>query len=229
MYLEQRTYTFHPGKMNQWLAAYETDGGPCSERHVGPLIGMFTTEVGTINRVVFLRGFDDIDTREAGIAAREADPQWSEFRKKAAGGGPSPLMTQESKFLKTVPFSPMHTAATYKFERRIGGTGMYVDHRTYDFHPGKAAAWIAAYEKTGLPIQQRLLGQLLFFAVTEIGVINQVVFAWAYESLGDRDRRRTAMANDPAWQEFGKEVGALGALKQQTVQSLKPVKFSKIR
>ena len=229
MYLEQRTYTFHPGKMNPWLAAYESDGGPCSARHVGPLIGMFTVEVGTINRVVFLRGFDDIDTREPGIAAREADPQWNEFRKKAAAGGSSPLMTQETKFLKTVPFSPMHTAATYKFERKISGTSMYVDHRTYDFNPGKVAAWVEAYGSKGLPIQQRLLGQLLFFAVTEIGQINQVVFAWAYSSLGDRDRRRTAMANDPAWQDFVKETGSLGALKQQTVQSLKPVSFSKIR
>ena len=229
MYLEQRTYTFHPGKMNPWLAAYESDGGPASARHVGPLIGMFTVEVGTINRVVFLRGFDDIDTREAGIAAREADPQWNEFRKKAAAGGASPLMTQETKFLKTTPFSPMHIASTYKFERKIGGTGMYVDHRTYDFHPGKAAAFIDAYGSKALPIQQRLLGQLLFFAVTEIGQINQVVFAWAYSSLGDRDRRRTAMANDPAWQEFMKEALSLGALKQQTVQSLKPVSFSKIK
>ncbi|HYF08422.1 MAG TPA: NIPSNAP family protein [Acetobacteraceae bacterium] len=229
MYLEQRMYTFHPGRMAAWLAAYESDGGPCSARHVGPLIGMFTAEIGTINRVVFFRGFDDIDAREAGIAAREADPQWTEFRKKAAGGGPSPLMTQESKLLKTTPFSPMHKASEWRYERKIGGTGMFVDHRTYDFHPGKAAAWIEAYREYGLPVQQRLLGQLLFFAVTEIGPINQIVFAWAYESLGDRDRRRTAMMSDPGWAEFQKQTAPIGALKQQTVMSLKPVGFSPIR
>lgn len=229
MYLEQRMYTFHPGKLAQWLAAYESDGKPASARHLGPLLGMFTTEVGPLNRVVFFRGFDDIDARERGIAAREADPQWTEFRKKAGAGGASPLMMQENKFLKTVPFSPLHKAEGYKFERTIGGSGMFVDHRTYDFHPGKAAAWIAAYEQYGLPVQKRVLGQMLFFAVTEIGAINQIVFAWAYESLGDRDRRRTAMVSDPGWAEFQKQTAPIGALKQQTVMTLKPVSFSPIK
>ena len=108
-------------------------------------------------------------------------------------------------------------------------TGMVVDHRTYDFHPGKMPAWIKAYEEMGLPVQQRLLGQLLVFAVTEIGPINQIVFCWLYESYGDRDKRRTAMANDPQWQEFGKVVAGLGALKQQTVMGLRPTSFSLVK
>jgi hypothetical protein len=29
--------------------------------------------------------------------------------------------------------------------------------------------WLDAYERIGLPVQQRLLGKLLFFGVTEIG------------------------------------------------------------
>jgi hypothetical protein len=90
-------------------------------------------------------------------------------------------------------------------------------------------AWLKAYEELGLPVQKRMLGQLLMFGVTEIGPINQVVFCWLYEGFGDRDRRRTAMAADPQWQEFGKVVGGLGALKQQTVMALKPTAFSVVQ
>lgn len=226
MFVEQRMYTMHPGKIGAWLKAYEEIGGPCSARHIGPAIGFFTTEFGTLNRVVFLRGFDDIDTRESGLAAREADPEWTRFRTEAGKTGP--LAQQENKLLKTVGFSPVQRAGQ-PFERRIGGTGMVVDHRTYDFHPGKIGLWLESYEKVALPIQTRHLGQLLLFAVTECGPINQAVFLWAYEGMGDRDRRRGAMTADPAWAEFGRTTAAQGALKQQTTMVLKPTAFSAIR
>ena len=128
MYVEQRQYTFHPGKMPLWMDAYQNLGGPASARHMGPLLGFFQVEVGTINRVVFLRGWDDIDAREAGLAAREADPDWQAFRKRSAEAGA--LAQQEVKFLKTVPFSPITQAKGFQFKREIGGTGMFVDHRT---------------------------------------------------------------------------------------------------
>ena len=226
MFIEQRQYTAHPGKLPAWLKLYEEVGGPCSARHLGPPIGFFTVEFGTINRVLFVRGFDDIDDRERQIAAREADPEWGRFRTESAKIGP--LAMQEAKLLKTVPFSPIQKTGQ-RFERAIAGTGMVVDHRTYDFHPNTMNRWLDAYEKIGLPVQQRLLGQLLFFAVTECGPINQAVFMWAYTSLGDRDRRRTGMMSDPGWAEFQKATAPIGALKQQTTMVLKPVPFSPIR
>jgi len=228
MYIEHRQYTFHPGKLPVWMEAYRELGGPASARTMGaPSLGFFTAEVGTINRVVFMRGWDDIDAREAGLAAREADPDWQEFRKRSGAAGA--LASQEVKFLKPTAFSPITSAKGFSFKREIGGTGMVVDHRTYDFHPGKMHLWLKAYKDIGLPVQKRLLGQLLVFGVTEIGPINQAVFMWLYEGFGDRDRRRTAMANDPQWQEFMKTVGGLGALKQQTVMALKPTAFSVVK
>ena len=226
MYIEQRIYTANPGKLPAWLKLYEEIGGPCSKKHVGPLIGMFTVEIGQINRVLFLRGFDDIDDREKALAAREADPEWTRFRQESGKTGA--LMVQEAKLLKPTSFSPIQKAGQ-PFERKLPGTGMFVDHRTYDFHPGKMQLWLDAYRDMGLPVQQRLLGQLLMFAVTECGPINQAVFMWGFTSLGDRDRRRGEMAKDPAWGEFGKVVGQSGALKQQTTMVLKPVPFSPIR
>src|SRR4028118_482826 len=194
MFIEQRMYTAYPGRLPAWLKLYEEVGGPCSARHLGPPIGFFTVEVGTINRVLFVRGCGDADDRERQLAAREADPEWERFRTETAKIGA--LAKQESKLLKTVPFSPIQKAGQ-PFERTIGGTDTVVDHRTYDFHPGQLNAWLEAYERLGLPVQQRLLGQLLFFAVTECGPINQAVFAWAYEGLGDRDRRRDTMGGAP--------------------------------
>ena len=226
MFLEQRIYTAHPGKLPLWLKAYSEIGGPASSRTLTPLIGMFTVEFGQINRVLFVRGFDDIDAREEGLARRDADPDWQRF---IAETRPlNALAAQEAKLLKTVPFSPLQKVGQ-PFERKLPGTGMVVDHRTYDFEPGKMQLWLDAYRDLGKPVQDKMLGQLLWFAVTECGPINQAVFAWAYTSLGDRDKRRAAMAADPGWAAFGKAVAATGALKQQSTLVLKPVPWSPMR
>jgi hypothetical protein len=226
MFIEQRIYTAHPGKLPAWLKAYSEIGGPASSRTLTPLMGMFTVEFGQINRVLFLRGFDDIDERERGMVRRDADPEWQRFLQETRPIGA--LMAQEAKLLKTVPFSPIQKVGQ-PFVKTIEGDAMFVDHRTYDFEPGKINSWLQAYETLGKPVQDRHLGQLLFFAVTECGPINQAVFAWAYSSLGDRDRRRAAMAADPAWGEFAKATGGLGALKAQNTLVLKPVPWSPIR
>lgn len=226
-FIEQRMYTAHPGgKLNAWLKLYETLASPCSSRHLGPLMGAFTTEFGPLNRFVFFRVYDDLADRDRGMAGREADPDWAKFRQESAQVGA--LAAQENKLIVTVPFSPLQKAGQV-FERKLGGSSLIVDHRTYDFHPGKMNLWLDAYRDMGLPVQNRLLGQLLFMGVTEVGPINQVVFAWAYESLADRARRRAAMAADPAWGEFMKATAASGALKQQTNMILKPTGFSPIK
>ena len=106
---------------------------------------------------------------------------------------------------------------------------MIIDHRTYSFHPGKLNKWVELYEKYGLPVQQKHLGRLIGFFVTEVGPLNQVVFMWGYEDMGDRERRRATMAKDPDWQDFLARVEEVGALKSQENKFLVPVPFSPIK
>lgn len=227
MFLEQRMYTAAPGgKLAEWLKLYAALANPTSARHLGPLMGAFVTEVGPLNRFVFMRAYDDLADRDRGMAAREADPDWATFRAESSKIGA--LVAQENKLIAPVAWSPVQKAAQ-PFERMLPGSTMIVDHRTYDFHPGKMADWLKAYSEIGLPLQKKHLGQFLFMGTTEVGAINQVVFMWAFESLGARAKQRGAMAADPAWGEFGKLTGALGALKQQTNMILKPTPFSAIK
>jgi len=106
---------------------------------------------------------------------------------------------------------------------------MIIDHRTYDFHPGKLKGWIDVYREYGLPVQQKHLGKLIGFFTTEVGPINQIVFMWAYENMGDREQRRAAMDKDPDWAAFRAKTAPLGALKQQTNKILAPTDFSPIQ
>ena len=106
---------------------------------------------------------------------------------------------------------------------------MYIDHRTYNFFPGKMQAWIDAYERLAWPLQQKYLGRCLGFFRSDIGPLNQVVHLWAYDSLDDRQARRDAMMKDPAWPDFTREVERLGCLQSQEIKILVPVKFPPVK
>ena len=80
---------------------------------------------------------------------------------------------------------------------------MIVDHRTYTLHPGKMKEYVDRYERIGLPLQTKYLGAPIGWYISmDIGMLNQVVHLWAYDSIDDRAKRRAALAADPEWQEF---------------------------
>ena len=81
---------------------------------------------------------------------------------------------------------------------------MIFEHRTYTVAHGQMDDDLTRYETHGLPVQIKHLGRLLGSFISEIGPLNQVVHIWVYDSLADRERRRAAMAADPAWQAFKK-------------------------
>lgn len=101
---------------------------------------------------------------------------------------------------------------------------MIVDHRTYTVVHGKMDEYLMRYETVALPIQLRHLGRLIGYYVCEIGPLNQVVHIWAYDSVADRDARRTRMAADPEWQAFLK-INA-GTFTHQENKIMRPAPFS---
>ncbi|HLZ03040.1 MAG TPA: NIPSNAP family protein [Bradyrhizobium sp.] len=106
---------------------------------------------------------------------------------------------------------------------------MYIDHRTYTFHPLKMSKWLALYEEYGLPVQLKYLGNLIGFFQTEMGTLNQVIHLWGFDDLNERQRRRADMMKDPAWHEFMRRNEELGALMHQESKIVMPVRFSPIK
>ncbi len=104
---------------------------------------------------------------------------------------------------------------------------MIVDHRTYAVKPGKLNEYLKLYETEAYPLQLKYLGHNLgWYVSNDIGPLSQVVHLWAYESLADRDARRTAMANDPAWGVFLEK--AMPLLDRMDNKILRPAPFFKV-
>ena len=105
---------------------------------------------------------------------------------------------------------------------------MIVEMRTYTVKPQRTHDFLALYERAALPIQKKHLGNLVGFFVSEIGDLNQVVHLWGYESLGERERRRAEMMNDPGWPIYLSELKALDAISEQKSQILRSTSFSPV-
>jgi hypothetical protein len=105
MIVDLRTYTMVPGRLAAYLKLCEAEGLPNHIRHLGNPIGIFTTNVGELNQVVFFWGFESQADREKRRAALEADPDWVSYRKKSAETGN--VQHQENKVIVSTKFSPL--------------------------------------------------------------------------------------------------------------------------
>lgn len=101
---------------------------------------------------------------------------------------------------------------------------MLIEHRTYTVPHGKMNEYLERYEKFGLPPQQRHLGRLVGFFISEIGPLNQVISLWAYKSMADREERRAKLDQDPDWIAF--RSMNVGSFTAQETRILKAARFS---
>ena len=103
MIVDLRSYTMVPGRLKAFLALYEAEALPIQLRHLGKLIGYFTTEIGTQNQVVHLWGYESLDDRQTRRASLLSDPEWRAFFKQVA----PMILSQESRILLPAKFSPI--------------------------------------------------------------------------------------------------------------------------
>ena len=102
MIIEKRTYTFHPGKVQEFLALYEREGLPLHTKYL-PMIGYFVSEIGTLNQVIIMWGYESMADRDTRHAALYADPEWIAFGPKTTPF----IQKMETAILRPTSFSPI--------------------------------------------------------------------------------------------------------------------------
>ncbi|MGE0737116.1 MAG: NIPSNAP family protein [Alphaproteobacteria bacterium] len=100
-FIEHRTYTLKPAKVQQYLDTLGADGFAMIETHA-PCVGFYRTEAGALNQLISMWQFDSFEQRMERRAELAARPDW---RKKV---GPLADFVEriESKLLFCVPFYP---------------------------------------------------------------------------------------------------------------------------
>jgi hypothetical protein len=102
---------------------------------------------------------------------------------------------------------------------------MIADLRIYTALPNRMAEFVALYQDKAWPLQLKYLENCLGWYTTVEGSLNTVVHLWGYADQGDRERRRAAMAADPAWGSYLKEAGERGLLIKMENRILRPTAF----
>lgn len=82
-YVECRSYLLKVGTTNRYLRLYEAIGYPVQRDYLGEPIGFFFTEVGALNKVMHMWGYDSLDARAERRARLFADPRWLDFLKQS--------------------------------------------------------------------------------------------------------------------------------------------------
>ena len=103
MIVEQRDYHVYTGRLGELVKLYETEGIELQQRILGNLLGVFTTDVGSLSTYTSLWGYDSYAQREERRAALQADERWRAFLAKI-----QPLIhTQQNRILIPTSFSPI--------------------------------------------------------------------------------------------------------------------------
>ena len=106
MLVEMRTYTLAPGATARYLKTYAEKGLAVQTRILGCLVGYYTVEIGSLNQVVHLWGYDSLDERSSRRAILWKDPEWRSYVKEIA----NLVQAQEACILSPAPFLEISAA-----------------------------------------------------------------------------------------------------------------------
>ena len=186
MIYELRTYTLVPGKQGEYLKHSGDVGRKARGDKYGTLEGFWTTESGTLNQVVHLWSYPDLNERDRLRGELAKQEEWTKGYLPQIR---SMLVAQENKILSAqLPLKPPAT------------DGNIYELRTYRTPVGKAGEWLGHF-KAIMPVREKYSKNVGLWQA-EMGQLNEVVHLWAYHDLNERAAVRAKAGQDPEWQAF---------------------------
>jgi len=103
MIVELRTYVLHPGRQAEFLRLMGEEGIAIERPILGRMLGFYTSEIGPLNQLVHLWGYDSLADYEARCRARDADPGMAEYFKATVGM----IAEQETRLIRRVELASL--------------------------------------------------------------------------------------------------------------------------
>lgn len=208
---EMRQYTLKPGTTGDYLGMNEALGRSIRADRYGKLLGYWTTQTGTLHRLVHIWEYEDLNDRARLRAEMKQIPAWGEnYIAKVQVN----MLRQKVDFL--LPLVPISAPS--------GGPHFY-ELRWYRAHPGGANRLIELLEGVA-PLFGRFVNQVGFWR-TEPSMLSEVVQLCAHRSLDERFERMAELEREPQWQAF--RQAALPLLSHETSTLMSPAAFSPLK
>ncbi len=211
MIYDYRMYTLKPGATPEYRAGVKELSLPIRQRHGVTLAGWYWSEIGALNQVVHIWGYNDAKHMQEAQDAFTADPEWTgKYIPRAVGL----VETQKTWTMNSPSFAPVYPVVgdipadgTPEFIKK---NKMVFDFRIYTFKPGAIPAYMAAVEEVAIPIRKRHGVKLAGWYYSDVGDLNQVTHIWAFDDLKHLKEAKEAVTADPEWS--GKYVPRVSGL-----------------
>jgi hypothetical protein len=79
MVIDHRTYTLHIGAVSTFMELFEKEGLEPQVRILGNFMGLFRTEIGNINQIIMMFGFEDAGDRQRRRDRLYLDPAFQSY------------------------------------------------------------------------------------------------------------------------------------------------------
>lgn len=166
MIYEFRTYTIRPRTMPEFLKTFG-EALPGREAY-SKLTAFWFTEIGPLNQVIHVWGYDNVNERNRVRAEAAAAGKWPPKTSHM-------IVDMKSEIMIPASCSP---------ELKPAELGPYFEMRTYILKPGTAAHMSERWAEH-LP-GRVALSPLVGAFTSELGELNQWMHIWAYKSLDER-------------------------------------------
>ena len=180
MIYEFRTYTLKVGSMGPFEENFAS-ALPHREKY-SKLTACWHTEIGPLNQIIHVWGYEDMKHRSEVRTAAAADPSWP------PPGDDVHIVKMETEIVIPAPFQkPIEP----------GHHGNFYEMRYYDTLPNTMPEIMDIWAAK-LPGRLKY-SPLLFCGYTDMGSLNKLIHIWAYEDMKQRSEIRAASVAAGDW------------------------------
>lgn len=201
MIYELRTYTLRPGSLAGVVKNSAEVGRRIRGDDCGKLEGYWSTEIGTLNQVIHLWSYPDLNERQRLRAELAKNEAW---RQEYLPHLLPHLVSQEVRL--------MNPALPFKPPQRQGNV---YELRCYRIVPGKVREWVQI-AVDAMTVREKYSAPLCLWTV-EAPNPNEVCHIWPYDDLNARAAVRASVGQDPAWQAVLRKMAPLLEYMTSTV------------
>jgi hypothetical protein len=206
MIYEMRTYTLKPGSTAEFEARFEKRH-PFREKH-SKLAAFWHTDIGPLNQVIHVWGYNDLNQRAEIRAQAGKDPHWPP---KSDGA----ILDMQSEIFNPAPFMRPLGSRDY-------GQGNIYEMRSYTYQPGTMPEVVNRWAES-IPHREEY-SPLAAGMFSELGGLNKWVHIWPYKSLNERNKIRAEASKSSHWPPKTREF-----LLRQENKILVPAAFSPMK
>lgn len=215
MIYELRIYDIVPGKLGAINDRFANHMIGFFKKYGIGILGFWTDQIGTSNRVTYMTIFESLADRDAKISAVAADPALHQLFAETEKDGPL-ADTINNRILKLTPYSP-----TPKFTTNIQ------ELRVYEAVPGKLFALHDRFANHTDTLLKKHGMEVVAYWTEDVGNSNHFVYMVGHDSVGDVAKSWAAFGSDPEWQKVFVETERDGALVRKVRNTvMRPTSYS---